>query len=98
MLRNPIGCTRGLVECLGVASHFVKGSQRGDGPAVFSRVDVRVYARDAALAALLIVQRKIFRAVLAFDYIGILAGVERAVGASEKRGEKSLDGLGGLQI
>ncbi len=98
ILCDPIGGANCGVESFCVARRFVELRERSDGPAVFADVDVSVDTRDALLAALFVAKGEIFGAVLAFDDVGVLAGVEGAIGTGEECRKKLLDGLGGMKI
>src|ERR1700733_3357821 len=98
MLGNPIRGANRLVEGFSVTGHFIERSQRSNSPAILACVNMRIHSWHTTLAAVLVIQRKIFGAVLAFDDVGVLTGVERAVWAGQKRSKKSLDLLRRLQV
>src|SRR5262249_14656974 len=95
---DPTGGADGLSQSVFFPGNPVQRRERGDGPAIFARVDVLVDARYATLAARGIVPREIFRAVLTGDEIRILTGVESAIRAGEKCAEICADRLRGLQV
>src|SRR5258708_40192058 len=98
VLGHQICGANGLVEGFWIGRNFIKRGEGCEGPAVFARVDVGIYSRDAALPALLIVQREIVRAVLPLDDVGILTGIESAVRIGQKCRQELLNRLSGMQI
>ncbi len=106
--KPPLGSERlAMIQCGGaqrvvenrlVAGGGVERDEAVDGPAVFAGVNVFVDARDALGAAMRVIEREIIGAVLAFDDVGVLAGVEGALWRGEKRFEEVANFLRGVQI
>ena len=74
-----------------VVGDVVERGQTADRPAVLARVKVLVDARHAKLAPLGVAKRVIFVAIGIVVQIGVLADIERAVGADQKAREIALD-------
>src|SRR5205807_9684742 len=94
----PAGGLKGLITSIGVASRSIEVCQGRDGPSIFTGIHVLVDARQAKLAALGIIEGIVAAAVLAFDQIGILAGIESAFRRSKKCFQITPDILRGIQV
>jgi hypothetical protein len=88
---DPLCGAPGIGETPFIRSRLIHDCKCGDGPAVFARVDVLIHARYSLAAARRIAQLEILGAMLAFDQVGILAGIERAFGRGEERFQIAAD-------
>src|ERR1022692_5290551 len=98
ILLHPTRRRDRLVQKPPLAGVRVKHSDRAGRPAVFARVPVLVDAWDSLPAARSVVELEVFAAVLAIHQVGVLAGVEPALGTAQKGNQEPVDAGSGFQI
>src|SRR5689334_4214410 len=84
MSDDPVGRTDRLLERHRVIRYPGKSSEGVDRPPIFTGINMTIDPWHPTVAALLVVERKVFGGMFAADQVCILAGIKRTIRTDEE--------------